>query len=75
MNSTSVAVSASKAHRDMSEADKAALKQLQGEEIIRTGRQVKLVDIIAAVTPGMADPEYLTQPMLAAPITVNAQVA
>ena len=39
--------------------DKAALKALQAEEKARTGREISLSDIIAAVTPGLPTPAYL----------------
>jgi hypothetical protein len=47
------------AYKAMSVEDKAALKALQAEEAARTGREVGLSDIIAAVTPGMKNPAYL----------------
>jgi len=46
----------------MSAEDKAALKELKIEEEKRLGRIIPLSDIIAAVTPGMANPAYLADP-------------
>lgn len=51
-------------YKAMSDADKAALKVLQAEEIARTGREIKLGDMVAALTPGFPDPEYLSIPPL-----------
>lgn len=46
-------------YRDMSPADKEALKALKAEEEKQTGKIVSLTDIISAVTPGRPDPAYL----------------
>ncbi len=49
-----------KLYSAMSVEDKAALKELKAQEEARTGAIVSLSDIIAAVTPGMKDPAYLS---------------
>lgn len=49
-----------KLYSNMSVEDKAALKELKAEEEKRIGAIVSLSDIIAAVTPGMKTPAYLT---------------
>ena len=46
-------------YKGMSADDKAALKELQDYAKSKTGADVKLADMIAAVTPGMDTPEYL----------------
>lgn len=44
----------------MSAEDKQALKEIKAEEEKRTGKVIPLSDIIAATTPGMPDPAYLS---------------
>ena len=49
-------MNAMQVYKEYSEADKAALKQLQAEEEKRLNRKVQLSEMIAAVTPGMETP-------------------
>lgn len=47
------------AFKAMTDEDKAALRELQEYAKQKTGQDVKLADIIAAVTPSMETPAYL----------------
>lgn len=46
-------------YREMSDADKAALKQLQAEASAKLGRAITLAEMIQAVTPSEPWPKTL----------------
>lgn len=51
----------SETYREMSDADKAALKELKEQESKRLGVDVTLRDMLEAVTPGCVTPEKFGQ--------------
>jgi len=46
-------------YRKMSESDKNALHALKAEAQVRLGVEIKISDMLAAVTPGIETPAFL----------------
>ena len=58
-NTTSTGMSATKAFKNYTDADKACIRGIRDEMMLVTGGDVKLNDAIAAVEPGMETPAHL----------------